>query len=365
MKKIDWYILKKLFTTFFFSIFLFTIIAVVIDISEKTDDFVKSKLGFIGVITNYYAGFIPHIIALLFPLFVFIAVIFFTSKMATRTENIAILASGTSYNRWLRPYCIGGFILAVMLWLANQSIVPKANIIRTNFQEKYIDANSSYEALTRGMKARDLYFKLDSFSYAGIINYDTATKQGGPFFMNITKGNKVIENIRAEFITWDPPKKQWHLNSIIHRKINGLKEEILKQDDRYCTFIFTPYDLKRDNYAQNKLTTKELKRYIHVEEMRGSEGLNTLKVEQYKRDATPFTVFLLTIIGAVVAGRKVRGGSGLHLAVGFIIAALFIVMDKFSTIFSTNGNFSPLIAAWLPNFIFSFVAYYLYKTAPK
>ncbi|MEQ1624341.1 MAG: LptF/LptG family permease, partial [Sediminibacterium sp.] len=147
MKKIDWYILKKFLTTFFFAIFLFTVIAVVVDVSEKTDDFVKSQLGFVKIITQYYYGFIPHIIALLFPLFVFIAVIFFTSKMAGKSEIIAILASGTSYARWLRPYWVGGILLAILLWFSNQYIVPKANQIRGTFEAKYIDGNSSYNAL--------------------------------------------------------------------------------------------------------------------------------------------------------------------------------------------------------------------------
>ena len=138
MKKIDWYILKKFLTTFFFAIFLFTVIAVVVDVSEKTDDFVKSRLGFTNIITQYSYGFIPHIVSLLFPLFVFIAVIFFTSKMAGKSEIIAILASGTSYGRWLRPYWIGGLFLASFLWISNQYIVPKANQIRGNFEAKYI-----------------------------------------------------------------------------------------------------------------------------------------------------------------------------------------------------------------------------------
>jgi lipopolysaccharide export system permease protein len=365
MKKLDWYILKKFLSTFFFSIFLFTIIAVVIDVSEKTDDFVKSKLGFGRIMTDYYFGFIPHIIALLFPLFVFIAVIFFTSKMAGRSEIVAILASGTKYNRWLRPYFIGGLFLATILWFANQYIIPKANVIRTSFEAKYIDANSSYEAITSGRRGRDLYFKIDSFSYAGIMGYDTATKQGGPFFMNKIKGTQVVENTRAESFRWDTSKRKWLLNSVVKRKIDGLKESVVMQDEMLMNFNFQPFDLKRDNYAKSKLTTPELNRYIQLEQMRGSETINELKVERYKRDATPFTVIMLTLIGAVVAGRKVRGGSGVHLALGFATAALYIITDKFSTIFSTKGNFPPFIAAWLPNVLFLFVAYYLYKKAPK
>lgn len=365
MKKIDWYILKKFLSTFFFSIFLFTIIAVVIDISEKTDDFVKSKLSFTQITTEYYFGFVPHIIALLFPLFIFIAVIFFTSKMAGRSEIIAIIASGTTYNRWLKPYLVGGIFLGATLWFANRYVIPKANEIRTGFEAKYIDANSSYEALTSGRRGRDLYFKIDSFTYAGINTYDTATKQGGPFFMNTIKGNQVMHNVRAESIRWDTAKKQWVLQNLVDRTINGLKEKTIMETERFVNFSFRPFDLKRDNYAQNKLTTPELNRYIQLEEIRGSEGLNTLKVERYKRDATPFAVLMLTLIGAIVAGRKVRGGSGVHLALGFMTAAIFIITDKFSTIFSTKGNLPPMLAAWIPNIVFLFVAFYLYKKAPK
>jgi lipopolysaccharide export system permease protein len=366
MKKIDFYILKKFLSTFFFAIFLFVIIAVVVDVGEKTDDFVKSHLGFKRIVTDYYFGFVPHITALLFPLFVFIAVIFFTSKMAGRSEIVAILASGTTYNRWLRPYFIGGVFLALLLWYANQYVIPKANVIRNNFEEKYVDANSSYEQMVnQNNHHEDIYIRVDSFSYAGVHNYDTSSKSGGPFFMNIVRGNMVSENIRAENIRWDTATKKWLLQTVMDRKIDGLKEELHQEAQRTMNFSFKPVDLKRDNYVKNKLTTPELKRYIKLEEMRGSEGLNTLKVEQYRRDATPVAVLLLTLIGAFVAGRKTRGGSGAHLAIGFVTAAIFIIADRFSTIFSTKGNFPPLLAAWVPNIIFVFVAFYLYKKAPK
>jgi len=365
MKKLDLYILKKFFTTFFFSIFLFAVIAIVIDASEKADDFVQSKLSLKGIITNYYFGFIPHIIALLFPLFVFIAVIFFTSKMASKSEIIAILASGVNYNRWLRPYVLGGAILALILWLTNQHIIPKANVIHTNFLTKYVDRNSSYEALINSRKKNDLYFKIDSFSYAGIIGYDTLYKQGGTFFINKFNGTTLVQNIRSEGIKWDANKNKWILTTVFERDIDGLKEQVKRYDEKEMNFSFNPSDLQKDNYTKSKLTTPELKRYIKLEEMRGSETINEFKIERYKRDAGAFTVFMLTIIGAIIAGRKVRGGSGIHLAVGFAIAALYIITDRFSTIFSTKGNFPPLLAAWLPNIFFCLVVIYLYRKAPK
>jgi len=363
MKKLDWYILRKFLTTFFFSIFLFAVIAVVVDVSEKTDDFVRSGLSIQQIITEYYYGFIPHIIALLLPLFVFIAVIFFTSKMANRSEIIAILASGTSYSRWLRPYWIGGIFLAGILWLANQWVVPKANQIRGSFEANYIDKNNTYNALVS--TSSHIYLRIDSFTYAGIYSYDTLTKRGGPFFSFRMKNNKVTENMRADQIIWDTATRKWKLESVLVRKVYDLKEDITLIPEKVMNFNFKPLDLSRDKYTKDKLTTPELDRFIELEELRGSEGLNGLKVERYRRDATCITVLLLTLIGAIVAGRKVRGGSGVHLAVGFVTAALFILTDRFSTIFSTKGDLPPLLAAWIPNLIFIFVVIFLYRKAPK
>ena len=363
MKKLDWYILKKFLTTFFFSIFLFAVIAIVVDVSEKTDDFARSKLSLQNIITQYYYGFVPHIIALLLPLFVFIAVIFFTSKMAGRSEIIAILASGTAYRRWLRPYWIGGIILATILWFANQYVVPKANQIRGSFEANYIDKHNSYNALMS--TSSYIYLRVDSFTYAGIYAYDTLTKRGGPYFSFKVKNKKVVENLRADQIIWDTATRKWKLESLVQRIIADNGEQVSFTAEKRMNFNFKPLDLSRDKYTKDKLTTPELNRFIELEELRGSEGLNDLKIERYRRDATCVTVILLTLIGAIVAGRKVRGGSGVHLAVGFVTAALFILTDRFSTIFSTKGDLPPLLAAWIPNFIFIFVVIYLYRKAPK
>jgi lipopolysaccharide export system permease protein len=363
LKKLDWYIIKKFLSVFFYAIFFFAVIAVVIDLSEKTDDFVRTGLSANEIITHYYIGFVPHIIALLFPLFVFISVIFFTSKMAGQTEIVAILASGTSYNRWLRPYWIGGTFLALVLWIANQWTVPKANNIRGGFEAAYIDKNSSYDALVRG--SSDLYFRIDSFTYAGIYVYDTTNNRGGNFFAYTTKNDKVVYNLRAETILWDTAKKIWQLTEAVERKVMDDKEVVKYYPYLDKKFPFKPADLEKDKYTKDKLTTPQLIRQINLASLRGAEGLNELRIERYRRDATPITVLLLTLIGAIIAGRKVRGGSGSHLALGFVIAAVFILTDRFSTIFSTKGNLPPLLAAWIPNLIFIWVVYYLYKKAPK
>jgi lipopolysaccharide export system permease protein len=367
MKKIDWYIIKNFLVTFIFAILLFIAITVVIDFSEKADDFVKSNLGFAKIFSTYYFGFIPHITALLFPLFVFIAVIFFTSKMAERSEIVAILASGVTYKRWLQPYLIAGIFIGSILWLASAFVVPNANRMRTAFEAKYIDANSSYENLTKSLNNRGnaIYVKLDSFTYAGIYNYDSATKTSSTCFGYTVKNDKVISCFRADKLIWDAKPKKWKIENVVIRTIDSIKETIVSLPVKILNFNSTPDDLYRGKYTKDILTTPFLNRYIDIEQKRGSENVNELLVERGRRNATPVTVVLLTLIGAIVAGKKVRGGSGSHLAIGFVIAALFILTDKFSTIFSTKGNFPPTIAVWIPNIIFCFVTLYLYKKAPK
>jgi lipopolysaccharide export system permease protein len=207
--------------------------------------------------------------------------------------------------------------------------------------------------------------RIDSISYCGIRYYDTAAKSGNGFFMDRLKGTEVAYNLRADNISWDKTGKKWKLSGVIERKINGLHEEVKQDTVRRLNFNFTPEDLKKDEYIKARLSTKELRRMVDMEKLRGSEGINDLEVELYRRDATPVTVLILTLIGAILASRKIRGGSGIHLAAGFAIASLFILLDRFSTIFSVKGNLPPVIAAWLPNVLFGLLTYYLYRKAPK
>jgi lipopolysaccharide export system permease protein len=369
MKKLDWYIIKNFLVTFFFSIFLFVIITVVIDASEHADNFVQSKLGFYQIFVQFYLGFIPHMTALLFPLFVFIAVIFFTSKMAGRSEIIAILASGISYNRWLKPYAIAGIFLAGILWLGNMKLIPKANERRTSFETKYIDANSSYERTISTIRINDdvQHLKIDSFTYGGFYNYDTSTKSSSTFFGYVIKNNEIVKNFRADRMFWDTAKgaNRWMLENVTTRTLVGISEVFKKTSLEPLALQAKPNQLKREKFTKDKMSSTELEAYIKKEKASGSENINELLIEQGRRHATPVTVFLLTLIGAIIAGRKVRGGSGSHLAMGFIIAALFILADKFSTVFCTKGNLNATLATWIPNIIFTFVMLYLYKKAPK
>ena len=364
MKKIDRYILLKYLTTFLFCLILFTAIVVVVDVSEKTDNFVKSKLPISRIITDYYFGFIPRIDAMLFPLFVFISVIFFTSKMAGRSEIIAILSSGVSYRRLLLPYVVGGIFLSAVLWVGYQYVVPKANLKWANFEIKYIDSQGAPNNNNTNRK-RNLYFKLDSNSYVGIREYDTISKSGTGFFMQRFQKNKLVYNLRSEQFNWDSTKAKWKLMNAVERKLDSISERVIRSNELMVSYNFKPRDLRKDEYLKDQMPTPELDEFIKLERLRGSEMLSTLLVERYNRDAIPVSVLILTIIGAVLASRKIRGGSGLHLAIGVVISVLYILFSRFSLVFATKGSFTPFLAAWTPNIIFGILAFYLYKKAPK
>lgn len=361
MKKLDWYILRQYISTFVFAILLLTFITVVIDTSEHSDDFVKSGLSGWEIFTQYHLGFIPRMITLLFPLFIFISVIFFTSKLAGRTEIIAILASGISFNRFLRPYWIGSIFFAIVLWLSFRYVTPIANQIFSTFQNKYIDEpvfNNEYGSGT-------IYFRNDSTHYGQVSYFDTTTKRGNNFVLLEIKQNQLRQNMRAESLVWDTAKKRWKLEIVTIRTIDGMKETVRQINDTIIKLNFKPTEFKKGQYTKDVLKTPALIELINKEKMRGAENINDLIVERHRRDATPVSIVLLTMMGVAVSSRKVRGGSGFHLAMGIVLAALFILTDRFSTIFSTKGNFPPMLAAWMPNLIFFFVTLFLFKKAPK
>ena len=362
MKIIDRYILGKFLTTFFYCIIVMTVIVVVIDMSEKTDDFVKSKLPAWRIFTDYYAGFIPRIDAMLFPLFVFICVIFFTSKMAERTEVVAILSSGVSFKRFLLPYWIGSTFLASILWVGYQSVLPKANTVWSNFEAKYIGGALDYATAAF---PKNFYFRLDSNSYAGMRYFDTTSKSGGVFFIQKFINNKLVYNLRAENFAWDTATKQWKMNKVLERTMEGDKEILKASVTLTKKYNFKPRDLRKDEFLKDRLTTPELNQLIQLEKIRGKEGINSLLVERYNRDAIPVSVIILSLIGAILASKKVRGGSGFHLAVGVVLSVLYILFSRFSIVFATKGNFPPLLAAWLPNILFGGLALYFYYKAPK
>lgn len=357
--KIDWYILRKFIGTFIYSLTILLVISVVIDITEKVDDFMNSNLSFYRIVTDYYFGFIPHIAALLFPLFIFISVIFFTSKMAYRTEIVAILSAGVSFRRFLRPYWIGAFLFGTVLWLGNFWTVPIANKIRTKFENEYVNRKKASENMY------DKSMRIDSFTYVTFGSYDPNYKSGGNFEMDDIHDRDLRYKMRAERIEWDSTKKEWKLSLVTVRKIAGLKETWYKTRDTTIKLKLNPTEMVEERNMQEAMTTPELNRFIDREELRGAEGLNVFYVEKYRRTASSAAVVILSLIGGIIASKKVRGGSGLHLALGIVISATYIIMLQFSTVFSIKANLNPLLAVWIPNFVFGGLAIYLYMRAPK
>lgn len=338
---------------------------VVIDISEHTDDFTKSGLSTMQIFKQYYVGLIPRLDAMLFPLFVFISVIFFTSKMAGRSEVIAILSSGVTYNRFLRPFIAGAVLLSVLLWAGYRYVVPPANKLWGDFNKVYFDKNSSLTANDNPAYKQNIYFRIDNNSYLGIKSYDTISKTGNGFFIQKFNDNKLLYNIRAANFNWDTAQKKWKLSSVLERTLDGLNEKVIKSDAKFISYNFKPIDLRKDDYLKEQMTTPDLDKFIKQEKQRGSGMLNTLLVERYNRDAIPASVIILTLIGAVLASKKVRGGSGAHIALGVVLSMVYILFSRFSVVFATKGDFPPLLAAWVPNIIFGTLAVYLWVRASR
>ena len=362
MKIIDWYILKKFLKTFFFSLLLLNVVLIIIDLSEKADDFVRTKLPISSLITEYYFGFLPRINAMLFPLFVFISVITFTSSMANKSEVIAILSSGTTFNRFLRPFLIGGILLSGSLWLANKRLIPIANEKYAYFDNKYINFNAGNTNYT---SLNNYYFRIDSNTYAGIRYYDTTSHRGNNFFIQRFKNNELVYNLRAEIIEWDTLSKGWKLQNVMEQNVNQRRENIIHKTSSVMKYNFKPRDLQRDEYMKDKMPTKDLNEFINLEKLRGSEIVNTLLVEKYNRDAIPASVLVLTFIAAILASRKRKGGNGYHLLMGVIICISYILISRFAIVFAIKANFNALLAAWIPNVIFGLVGVYLYRVSPK
>ncbi len=365
MKIIDRYILSKYLSSFFFCLLLFAAITVVIDISEKADDFTKSGLTTYQIFKDYYLGFIPRIVAMLFPLFVFISVIFFTSKMAGRSEVIAILSSGVNYRRFLMPFLAGGLCLAALLWMGYRYVVPPANKKWADFSKKYIDVNSGELSRLNTSYKTNIYFKLDQNNYLGIKTYDTISKTGTGFFIQKFKDNKLMYNIRASNFLWDTASGKWKLMNVSERILNDSNETVISSPQKIVNYNFRPIDLRKDDYLKDQMTTPELNDFIEREKSHVSDNISTLLVERYNRDATPASVIILTVIGAVMASRKIRGGSGAHIALGVLLSVTYILFSRFSVVFATKGNFTPWLASWLPNIIFGILAAVLYRRAAK
>lgn len=358
MKLIDKYIIRKFLGTFFFSLTLIILIVVVFDISEKLEDFIDKKAPLSAIIFEYYFNFIPYIINLFSPLFTFIAVIFFTSQMATRTEIVAILSSGVSYRRILFPYMLSATVITILSLLLNNFVIPHATKKQIAFEDKYI-RNEFYN------NDKNIHKQISPGNYIYMERFLTTELTGMRFSIEKFAAGQLYYKMVSESIRWDSTTQKWSINNYYIRYINGMNEYIKKGTRLDTALGFTPAEFGRKDNIVGTMNYKELNQYIDSEQLKGSDNIDVYKIEKYRRFSFPFATFILTLIGVSLASRKVRGGIGMHIGLGIFISFTFIMFMQISTTFAAGGQISPLIAVWIPNFLFSFLAWYLLSKAQK
>ncbi|MFZ4863606.1 LptF/LptG family permease [Sphingobacterium sp. Mn56C] len=360
MNLIDRYILRKYLTTFFFTVGIFIIIIVVFDVSEKLDDFLKYKATFTQVLFRYYAlGSVPFFLNMLTPLMNFIAVIFFTSKMADQTEIVPILNGGMSFNRMLRPYLVGSGMICALSLVSNLYILPETNRIKVQFENVYVKPNRMSASTSA------THMQIDSNTYVYINSFDTKQSVGYNFVLEKFDGENMIEKLMAERVSWDSTASKWRMENYTNRIINGLHEEMLKGDSRDTTLDMKPQDFEVYENIFTEMTTKALNERIVKEEIRGTGMMSDLLMEKYKRWVHPFSIIILTLMGVALSSKKVRGGIGLSLGIGIGLSFTFLVFNQFSTMFALKGGLSPLIATLVPSVTFLILSLILLRKAPK
>lgn len=358
---LDRYILKKYFSTFFFALGLAILVSIVIDTSEKIDDFISSKVGFSSLVFDYYIYFIPYFYNLFSPLFTFLAVLLITSKLATNSEIISILASGTSYARLLRPYIIGAVILGLITWLLNSWVIPETDKRRVDFQNRVLKGRKSDNNWKN-----NIHRQIQKGQLLYLQTFNNKDSFGYHFTLERFDGLEMKSKIYAEKLYWNPETQTWALQNYFIREFlpNG-DEGIKKGDQMDISLNFNPQHIFRRNDEVGVLNRTELEEVIVDEQERGATNIDYYLIEKYRRVAFPFAGVILTLIAFVISSRKVRGGIGIHLFLGVLVGASFMLFGHFGNTFATSGGLDPLIAVWIPNTIFLALGIYLYKKAPK
>jgi len=359
MNLLDRYIIRKYLGTFAFILLLLTAIAIVIDITEKIDDFISSKLSLFQIITDYYIHFIPWIVMMLAPIFVFIAVVFFTSKLTGDSEIIAILAGRVSFYRLLVPYLLSGGLLTGLFYMTNHYWLPDSNKKLFEFTDEY--TSSSNEQYNNNVHFQ---FRKDTFVY--VQSWNDMEKSGYKFSLEVFEGRKMTYKIAADRIVWDTAASNWLVERFLERKAVNDEEDALRNEERAnFTWGFKPMDFLTKINTKESMTTPELLRFIKEQEEKGAENLQFYEVEKYRRTAVPVSTLILTVIAYAMTTKKRRNGMGIYIVAGLAISGIYVMLQQFSTVFSTKGNLEPIWGAWIPNILFSFVALILLWRAPK
>lgn len=377
MKLIDWYILKRFLSTFFFVVLILLAIVAVIDLTEKMDKFARAQLTTVQIL-GYYKDYIPWIGSLITPITIFIATVYVCARMAAHTEIIAILSSGVSFRRMLLPYFLGSLIVAAISFILNGWIIPDSNKSRLVFELQYLQNKFYYDK-------RNIHIQVAPETYLYMQSYQNVSKTGYHFTMEKFKDNRLIEKLTANRIVWDSLKQKWTLHDWKIKEIDTLFERSVNPDGGFkmtssaikrgesksgsttldTALVIHPKEFESEYRKYDGMTLDELTAHIKTLKTRGSAGVEVYEVEKYTRFASPVTIFILVFMGVIVSARKSRGGTGLQIALGFVLSFIFIIFFMLFRTFAEAGSMPPQISVWIPNVIFALIALGLYKYLPR
>ncbi|MBQ9475725.1 MAG: LptF/LptG family permease [Bacteroidales bacterium] len=356
---LDYYISKKFILTFFVSLILIIGIVIIFDISEKINSFVENQAPLYDIVFKYYLNFIPYFVNMFSPLFVFITVIFFTSRMAENSEIIAILSGGVSFNRMMVPYMASAVLIAIMSLGLNIFIIPQSNKVRIQFEAKYIKRHNVF-------KHSNIHYQTAPGEFVYVENFSDWNKTAYNFTIENIEGNRIKRKLSADSAVWDSTSGSWHLRNYFIREFTGAISDRVRSGAAMDTLIA----LKIEDFYHNEKTVEtqtmyELDRLIKTQKMRGDAGVVYAQIEKHTRLAMPFSAIILTIIGVSLSSRKRRGGLGWNIAFGIALAFTYILFLRFSQMFVFGGLLPPWIALRIPNIIYAGIAVFLYLRAPK
>ncbi len=357
LRLIDQYILKQLLTTFIFVVLILVAVICIIDFTEKNDDFIQNDVSG-DLILKYYLTYIPYMASLLTPITSFIAAVFITAKMAGRTEIIAILAGGVSFKRMMLPYFIGACMIALASFYLNGYVIPDANKFRIGFELAYLK-KPFYN------RERNIHFKVAQNDYIYMERYNVNSDEGRNVTLETIIGNELIEKLTADKIRWNADSSSWELVNYEVRRFHPMEEVITKGKSLDTLINMSPSDFDNKERYYETLTMTELQDYIDLQTSRGADDTAIYLIEKYIRYMAPFTVLILTFIGIIVSARKSRGGTGFQIAMGFLIAFIFIIFFILARAIAEAGSMNPILAVWLPNIGFSIVGLIMYHTVPR
>lgn len=357
MKKLDWYIIRKFLGTFFFCIVLVLSIAIVFDITEKMDDFFENQIPFKEIVLDYYLPFIPYYLNMFSSLFIFISIIFFTSKLAGNSEIIAMMAAGVSYKRLVIPYFVSATFLFLFSFILGGYIIPPATSKLLRFTDKYIEHFTTENV-------RNVQMEIEPGTILYIESFQKRSDMGYRVSLEHFNGKTLTSRITADRIRYDSAYC-WHMENYILRDFEGMREQMTRGTRLDTILPIHPDELFiTAEYAQ-EMTNPELLEYMRKQEARGAGKIKAFETEYHKRWASSLGAFIMTLLGVTLSSRKVRGGMGKNLGIGFVLTAIYILFSTVSTTFSVNGVMSPFMSAWLPNFVFLAIGIFLYTRAQK